>query len=444
MIKKLIVFKLVFLLVFFPLLSYAALQWDVAAYIATGTAVVVTGLTIVAAAPIVIAGTIAVGFHAAVIGLYWNDASPPLLNNGQPAVRSVSVILDANTPLVIPSGYTAGSLKTDEPLPPPESTTKTPYKYDSFQFSSTNTHTIKTASILADLVPVIAADIHAYFTWATAVYIPNPELESQGGLTFDMQEGGVSAGYSTTVNFTEATCNSGYTLDTSYTTKCNLSDATLTFKPSDGMCEIRRLNGVFTSSSRDPDCQNTSITGSGTATLSAVTAGRAVYLATANDDKVSVYTKEYNEQSNQTITTVANLTSSQIVSLISQTVATGDTTAVSTVTGTAAGGGGSTTGSALDSSLNVQPGGDESVGISGSATQGVSVPVNHTENLLSSLRAWQVPSNSGTCPTANFSLFGSDLVLDKHCSILDANTAVIHQAMAVVFTISALFIVLGA
>ena len=63
MIKKIIYIKILSLLIFFPLITFAALRWDVAAFIATGTAVAVSALSVAAAAPIIISGVLAVGFQ---------------------------------------------------------------------------------------------------------------------------------------------------------------------------------------------------------------------------------------------------------------------------------------------------------------------------------------------------------------------------------------------
>ena len=436
MIKKIIIFKTILLLVFFASTSQAALQWDVAAFIATGTAILVTGLSMIAAAPIVITGTLAVGFHAAVIGLYWNDVQPPLNTGGQAGVKSISVIIDLNTPLITPPEWTQGTVG-QEPIPPNTSGVSikaTQLNHNTGQISGTSKADFEAKAMAKlnelnpgfDYIVIFDEETHEIQTLYKDLSFPQSPYADEG----------------TFWNLDSTGCQAGYTL-ASGGESCSLTDALQVKKPSDEICEYRRANGIFSKSARDPDCDTVSVTGSGTTTLSAVTAGRAVYLATAADDKVSVFTKEFNAQTNQTLTTVANLSSSQIVSLISQTVAAGDTTAVAPNT---SGSGTGTTGEgdAKDASLNVQEGGDEATGNDNSPTQGVAAPTDQLQTAFTAIKSWQLPSNTGVCPTATFSLFDRELTLDKHCDIIDANASTISQSMAVFFTITALFIVLGA
>jgi hypothetical protein len=443
MLRKLLIFKCVLLLTFFSLTSQAALQWDVAAFISTGTAIVVTGLAMVSAAPIIISGVLAVGFHAAVIGLYWNDASPPLLSNGSVGVSSISVILDPNTPLVKPAGYTQGSLTMDEPIPPAATITLTNYSVDLSRTLSCGTAcSALQEEFLGDLSIVVMSFVDANYSVDTAEDVTTDFDRENSKLVYRLISiDGVVDG-SVAVNFTKAKCPTGYKLNSSYTNTCDLVDANLTKKPADGMCEFRRANGVFTKSAVDPDCDSVTVTGSGTTTLSAVTAGRSVYLATAADDKVSVYTKEYNAQSGQTITTVANLSSAQIVSLISQTVAAGDTTAVAPVAGGGSGTG-TTDGTALDSSLQVKEGGDEVLGDNTSITQGVSAPAMFGST-FDPLKAWTIPLNAGACPVGSFEVFNKTFNFDAQCALFAQYLPEIKASMGVFYTFTALIIVLGA
>jgi hypothetical protein len=437
MLRKLLIFKCVLLLTFFSLTSQAALQWDVAAFISTGTAIVVTGLAMVSAAPIIITGALAVGFHAAVIGLYWNDVSPPLSGSGQAGVKSISVVIDLNTPLITPDTWTQGAIGA-EPVPPQNASVSikaTPLNHYVGQISGINKADFESKAKAA-----LEAESPGYLfivTYNTDTF--QVEIQSK-----DKRFPASSYDYEMPYTDVDETgCQAGYTLASGGAT-CNLTDVTKVKKPSDGSCEFRRANGVFTKSAIDPDCDAVTVTGSGTTTLSAVTAGRSVYLATAADDKVSVYTKEYNAQSGQTITTVANLSSAQIVSLISQTVAAGDTTAVAPVAGGGSGSGtGTTEGAALDSSLQVKAGGDEVLGDNASPTQGVAAPAMFGST-FDPLKAWTIPLNAGACPVGSFSVFNKTYNFDAQCALFAQYLPEIKASMGVFYTFTALIIVLGA
>lgn len=67
---------------------------------------------------------------------------------------------------------------------------------------------------------------------------------------------------------------------------------------------------------------------------------------------------------------------------------------------------------------------------------------------FTNLLAWRLPVHAGICPTAvfDYNLFGSHqhLVMDAQCTIAESVRSVLSTVMIVVFTIVALFLVLGA
>ncbi len=68
----------------------------------------------------------------------------------------------------------------------------------------------------------------------------------------------------------------------------------------------------------------------------------------------------------------------------------------------------------------------------------------HFKDAFSSLLAWRLPAHSSVCPVATFDLFGRRLVMDSQCQLARDHMAGVADAMAVVFVIGALFIVLRA
>lgn len=63
---------------------------------------------------------------------------------------------------------------------------------------------------------------------------------------------------------------------------------------------------------------------------------------------------------------------------------------------------------------------------------------------FTNLLGWQLPAHSGQCPTSSMVFYGSTLVLDAHCAIIDQFAGVLATVATALWTIMALLIVLGA
>lgn len=63
---------------------------------------------------------------------------------------------------------------------------------------------------------------------------------------------------------------------------------------------------------------------------------------------------------------------------------------------------------------------------------------------FTNLLGWSVPNHSSQCPTASMTFYGSTLVMDAHCAIIDQFAGVLAGIAAAMWTIAALLIVLGA
>lgn len=66
------------------------------------------------------------------------------------------------------------------------------------------------------------------------------------------------------------------------------------------------------------------------------------------------------------------------------------------------------------------------------------------QDSFSSLLGWTVPGHSSSCPAWSFDWNGHTYSTTTHCDLFNNNAATIQTAMAVVWTVAALFIVLGA
>ena len=284
MIKKIIFYKLIFLIIFFSIGADAALQWKVGAFLGSIGVGVAVAFGLAGAAPIVVAGALAVGVHAAVIGLYWDDiATTPPRASGT-ASKGLSVVIDANTPLVVPAGWSQGTIGEKEPIPPSSTVPKVLTAVPSGIIDSSN-HPINTTSIENAKLQIIAilenSGFYAGFTLRLEYDAPSHTLNQ-----FEDDGSGEIQTLSYSVN--TDICKAGYTLNTAGDS-CTLTDVNAVVKPSDEICEVRPVGGVFKAMKNDPDCANTAIEGLGTASLSALAANKAVYLATSSNGTVTVY-----------------------------------------------------------------------------------------------------------------------------------------------------------
>ncbi len=60
------------------------------------------------------------------------------------------------------------------------------------------------------------------------------------------------------------------------------------------------------------------------------------------------------------------------------------------------------------------------------------------------LKSWSLPAHSSSCPTASFEAFGATRTLNSHCALINDHWGLLSAVMLVVWTISALFIVMRA
>ncbi len=65
-------------------------------------------------------------------------------------------------------------------------------------------------------------------------------------------------------------------------------------------------------------------------------------------------------------------------------------------------------------------------------------------NLFPDLKSFVVPSHSSECPKPTMTLFGKTLVLDEHCTLLEAVRPTLYAVMAFVWSVIGLFIILAA
>lgn len=78
------------------------------------------------------------------------------------------------------------------------------------------------------------------------------------------------------------------------------------------------------------------------------------------------------------------------------------------------------------------------------ATPTAQMILNPILNLFPDLKSFVVPSHSSVCPAPSMSLFDKSLVLDGHCTLLEAVRPTLYAVMAFVWVVIGLFIILAA
>lgn len=479
--QKIILFSL---LTLFASVSFGALQWDIAAYLAGGTAVAVTAATMLGAAPIVIGGALAIGVHATVFGLYWNDINPPKTSTGEDASKGISIVLDPNTPLVTPEGWTppAASPQNQDLNPTPPNTTKPTGKFSiTSQFSGDNGYvcnggTVSYGTFCKLEAATLALLLQKYKTNFELADPERVELNSQ----FSYDFGGdclMQDGECTSDTIQPPACPSGYKHVQSddggwfkvdkNNVQCTIDDPTKAEKPTDDICEVRVKNGVFKTMPNDPDCQKTVVAGLNTNQISAGTPQKSTYLVASPSNDVTVYDKQFTESTNKTTSTIAHVNPNGVVNSI-QTLH-----SIGNQVGTTPGQTNSSNGNTTD---GLTTGGSSGSSSSGGASAGVTAaevgtilddklakafdatgsfpnkddpedPSNLTEplvNVLNPVRNIQVPSSAGICPTANFSLLNKTFTMTQHCEILDDYKPTLKNAFSLIYLILAFRIILSA
>lgn len=437
MIKKILIFKIFTLILFFSIGADAALQWKVGAFLGTFASGVAIAFGLAGAAPIVVAGTLAVGVHAAVIGLYWDDINPPQIGGGS-ASLGLSIVIDANTPFITPPGWTTATIGQKEPLPPNTEPYNEQFYVNIATFAQSNNQ-IQNIQYYPTYADALTALESVYFIATTNTQNPSNTIFTGHHLDNPDQ---TSNNTGTNIQRTR-TCPTGYGIDNNNAgNNCIITDSTLVSKPIDDVCEVAVFGGTLNASPNDPDCDITAAIGLGSSTVTVATPNKAVYVATSANGSVTVYEKTYNSSNNTTSLSTANFNPSSDLDFIQTANSLGNNVGINPVNGGTGVGAG--TGDAKDSSLNVVDGGDEPIGNPYSSTGGVTAPENGIQTSLNPFKNWTLPINLGQCPTGTFEIFNKSIELNSHCAIFDQNSNIIKQAMGVVFTITALFIILGA
>lgn len=285
--------------------------------------------------------------------------------------------------------------------------------------------------------------------WADAV---SPTCPGGTG-SFD-----ASSNYSCNTN----SCPSGYTLSGS---SCNLSNSSLVKYPSDGISTyVSDGAGHFVLDPRDPDLPASNL--SGIAGQSSVTQksadGKQSSTTTQNTDGSISHstTNEYYDSTdasthqftqNFTINNAGAVTSystsNPAVNVING-VSTPSSTPLTVTFPSDYARVGEAQSAANSTNLKLDTLHNDLTNTSTPATDPTPPPDSGYKDFgttFNNLTGWTLPGHTSTCPTPTFSVpWGSTYTISAHCDLINAHWSVLQTAMTVVWTIAALFIVLGA
>lgn len=476
---------IVFTLLFVSISAYAELRWDIAAYVCTGAALVVTVASMgTALTPMALAATASVGLHVCGAGFYWDDINPPTTSSGQEATKAISVIIDPDQPLVTPQGWTQGTTESDYEPQPPAAANNTQMQWRHYDPEGCTGEMGSDGYCYFNGVdlPVLVANIESYALQrcqtrdyppeghitgvrAISATLQGDPFQSHYGRVKCTQEyyGGVGDPSYDTRDYgsiyRSPTCPSGYATESRDIKQydCQLTNAEYVQKPADEQCEIRVKVGEFVKAKNDPDCNVTTVTGIGTSNLAAVTPNNSIYMVASPTGDVSLYEKIYHPDIDRTVTNIVNFGHQSDVNYLQTVHALGNQVAVNPAVidpsnGSGGGGSGSTDTEGLASNNKLDEIFNSTSEIDDKSYDVTTALTDPFGNFFDPLTNITTPANTATCPTwdftIDFELMGaqwySEHNIDSHCELIEDNKTILEAAFTLSWVLAALGIVLRA
>jgi hypothetical protein len=371
------------------------------------------------------------------------------------------VRLNPNSPAYVPSGWTPAPNSYDDPLPPG---TAAPV----FSYGGGST----------GVSPFVSSPAGACNSWLSGCqggFCGGPyTLTSTANGTCSYTYPGCGSVCSGSGSYNTAVgCPTGYTFNGS---TCNLTSAPSVAYPPDNRCGLKFSAGTMSYDSRDPDCASPSGTSPAVGQVNLSTDGKTltvtntagtqrvqVAVQTDGSVKITTWTPSSTDPTTTTIqtATVSNPASTPKVTTTQQSVtnSTGSTAFTQT----------SSPGTSNDKPItfpddysreatqqavlaklgdvktsvdNLTKAADapaDPVALTSDDINGVFFPDTFT-----TLHAWQMPARAVACPTWSFSVFSHSYTIDAHCALIENQRAFFSSIMLLVWSLAALFIVLGA
>ena len=363
----------------------------------------------------------------------------------------LKVRVNPNAPQDVPAGWSAANPASADPIPPSSSPSQTMYcgqGTPSWCAVNAPVFLATTEMGAAQLIcngtanVVVSNGNHSY-----SCYYPSG---AYGGSTFTVLSGPV--------------CSTGYSSDGAG--GCTLTSPSSVPYPADNRCGLKISGGVMSYDSRDPDCASPTpgILSADGKTLQVTSGGNRVQVQINADGTVSVTQWAANSDGTTTINGLkaGNPTSSGSSAIQSSTQSTTTATGQDAFNQTpsaqqsnfpddyardATVQAGNRTLTQIDTKLadikdkltSDNSKADDPTPRPDSDVQGAFFP-----NTFDSLRGWTMPARSVACPTWSFSLWNQTYTIDAHCTLIEQQRALMSSICVLVYSIVALFIVLGA
>lgn len=448
---KRIVQGFIAVLLLVPLSAGAAIQWMASAITWAATAAGVTAAAIAGAVPITIAGAASLGFAAGVILINWDNGSGGV--SGAPGgVGQLDVILRNDIPFQTPANWSPPPVGKQEPVPP-NNISSVPW-HASMHYSGVKsaTGTIDNAveNIMFDekTLAIQAGNPVSYYEWYTC---------SANATCFYIEYANGVIDNTTQII---ADCPGGY--DQDYVNPyngCLMKRRNEVVKPSDGRCEISKVDGVFVYGIGDPDCSSTAIQGGGGSRVTVLAENSSVVVVSNGLTGTGVSTSFYDAGTGKTKLVMSTFDAGGI--LTAQVISYLDGLNLSGVGGTGTGTGtGSGGGSGLGSS-NCGGAGQEpcapagfysrtGTGTNNGAPGGIETVTFDKTGPMAELKKFtdglgiNLPAHSSQCPTGSFEAMGHTFTIDSHCQLVRDNFGLLSGVLHLMWIITGTFIVLRA
>ena len=374
------------------------------------------------------------------------------------------VRLNPNSPAYVPVNWTAGTLASNDPVPP-----GTAGAVDRFTAYSCGISAPQDSA--AAVAGLVTANFNNGISYSACTSASNGGCSVGSLCVCSAEQGGICAIQTAQV------CPAGYSASGG---SCVLTTPSAVSYPPDNRCGLKFAGGVMSYDSRDPDCASpggtspavgqVNLSGDGKTLTVTNTAGtQRVQIAVQPDGSVKItnWTPSSTDPTTTNIqtATVSNPASTPTVTTTQQsaTNSTGSTAFTQTAT----------PGTSNDKPITFPD--DYSreatqVSVLGKVTtidskladiktqlttdgHSPDDPVAKTQtdiegvffsDTFTALKAWQLPARSASCPTMTISFLGNSYTMSSHCPILESNRAVLSAVMLICYTVIALFIVLGA
>ncbi len=411
-----------------------------------------------------------IGYQSNSIRLQWSGANPPTASNGQDGIETINLFMAEDQVFQTFDNWTIGDIASNYYPTPPATNDgfSAPLVLDAFGAHIHNPEvltgsytvypTYYPTSHFVTSISELVSYMNDYMTYLTA----NPPAGNEGytygplaayanGRSYYIVTQPSGSSFQSYLSIGYANCTAGYAMSGTLLEdlSCDLSNANSVQFPDDGICEAKLTNGEFVYTSRDKDCSKLAPTGLGTSntnaseTVIASTPTKTLYIVSSASGTISAYEKTYDGDNDQTQTLIGNIFSDQTFNYLQELNTSGNQTAIAPSVIDESNGNSGSSGDTSNSDAKLdeifQDG--EIPDTDSTVTDSI---VNPFANVFTPLNNYNIPIQAGHCPTVDIDYFDPPVNFGMHCTLFEDHKPTFQNAMALIFLISAIRIVLSA